>query len=147
MTIILKSDNEITAKGFKGEFKKSCGGRIVVEDSGEIQFRDRDKNSCVWSIIAADPTKKVLLTFTKVMSKMMFMNETHSLCVEDIVVYEGDSDEGPVRARICDYETVSPIYSNGNALTIEGNFNESEREAVEFSAHFSVLENGENGQI
>jgi cubilin len=141
LTIQLKSDNKTTAKGFKGSFTRSCGGRIIVEDSGNIRYSEKSppKTPCVWSIVAADPTQKVLLTFTKV-SETIKINDTS--CLSYLKIHEGDSVEGPIRAKICSHGLILPVYSNGNALTIEGNFGETDNYGKEFSAHYTVLENG-----
>lgn len=135
----LVTDDAETAKGFKANFSNSCGGRIVTKDSGDFEFRyTRDSTDCRWVIISEDPSKKIVLTFTYV---NIFL-ETIDGCLSKVEVFEGDSDQGPLKKSFCGAKTPPAIFSNGNALTVKLNTT-SLSFVSEFDIHYSVVDNGE----
>lgn len=138
LVVRLVTDDSITAKGFTGNFSNSCGARIIANDSGEFQFRKIDENiECLWSIIAGDPTKKIMLTFTY---SNIFV-ETSEGCLSRIEVFDGDSDKGSLKTTFCGSKSPPAIYSNGNAMTVKLNTS-GLNYLTEFDMHYSVLDNG-----
>lgn len=139
LNVRLITDDTITAKGFIGFYSINCGGRIITNGTGEIQYqRNSDNTECIWTIISEDPSKKVTVTFTAV---NIFI-ETSDGCLSKIEVFDGDTDTGPVKASFCGSRTPPAIYSNGNALTIK--LNTSGLTYIsEFDIHYSVLDNSE----
>lgn len=138
INVILRTDDSGTAKGFKGNFSDACGARIVVNDSGSITFRrSMEVYNCTWNLLAADPTKKITLTFTFV---KIFI-EADDNCFSKIYVFEGDSEEGPVKTSFCGSKTPPALVSNGNALTVKLNTT-SLNYYSEFDIHYSVMDNG-----
>lgn len=139
LIVRLISDDSITAKGFSGNFSNNCGARITVNESGEFVYRRSNENLlCTWSIIAADPAKKVMVTFTYV---NIFLETTEG-CMSTVEVFDGDTDSAPIRTRFCGSKTPPAIFSNGNALTIKLNVS-SHSYISEFDVNYSVLDNGE----
>lgn len=139
LNIRLITDGSTTAKGFIGNFTNNCGSRMTVNDSGEFVYRRSNENLvCVWSIIAADPSKKVMITFTYV---NIFL-ETIDGCMSTVEVFDGDSDSAPLKTRFCGSKTPPAIFSNGNALTVKLNAS-SVSYIGEFDVHYSVMDNGE----
>lgn len=135
LNIRLKTDGAVTAKGFKGNFTRNCGGRIIVNDSGEFHFQSRENfNKCIWTIVSLDPTKKIVLTFTQVL-----LLDT----IDKLIVYEGESDdESSVKKVLSQKTATTAIISNGNALTIK--FKPALFfQITEFHVHYSILDNGE----
>lgn len=138
LNVRLITDNSITAKGFAGNFSNNCGSRIAVNESGELVYRRSNEDLlCIWSIISADPTKKVMITFTYV---NIFL-ETADGCMSTVEVFDGDSDSAPLKNRFCGVKTPPAIYSNGNALTVKLNAT-SLSYIGEFDIYYSVLDNG-----
>lgn len=137
LNVRLRTDDTVTAKGFKGNFSINCGARIITNSTGELQYqRSSDNTECIWTIISADPSKKVTVTFTAV---NIFV-ETIDGCLSKVEVFDGDSDEGALKASFCGSKTPPAIFSNGNALTIK--LNSSGLTYVsEFDVHYSVLDN------
>lgn len=99
-----------------------------------MNSRDVD---CVWTIIADDPAKKVVVTFTY---SIIFL-EGMDGCLSKIEVFDGDSDKGALKASFCGSKTPPAIYSNGNALTVKLN-KTSLGLMSEFDIHYSVMDNG-----
>lgn len=138
LLVRLVSDADISAKGFKGNFSIDCGSRILVNDTGEFKYRKiTDASLCVWTIVAADPTKKVALTFSYV---SIFLDTVEG-CLVKVEVFEGESDEGPLRKSFCGNKTPPTLISYGDSLTIKLNATLYTMSS-EFDVHFSVLDNG-----
>jgi cubilin len=139
LNVILRTDDSVAAKGFKANFTDACGARIVVNDTGSITFsRSMEVYNCTWNFIAAEPTKKVTLTFTYV---KIFI-ESEEGCFTKVSVFDGDSEEGALRTSFCGSKTPPAIVSNGNALTVKLNTS-SLSFFSEFDIHYSVMDNGE----
>jgi cubilin len=140
LLVRLISDADVNAKGFKGNFSNDCGSRIIVNDTGEFQYRKLTESPiCIWTIVADDPAKKVALTFSYV---SIFL-DTIEGCLVKIEVFDGDSDEGPLRKSFCGSKTPPTLISYGDALTIKLNAT-SFAMASEFDVHYSVLDNGKS---
>lgn len=140
LTVRLVSDATINAKGFAGNFSINCGGRVITNDSGEFVYRrSTDDRECYWTIIAADPSKHVTLTFTYI---SLFFVDTEN-CISEINVYEGSEIDslGAKRASFCGGKAPKAIVSNGNALTV--NMKATGYSVIaEFDIHYSVMDNG-----
>ncbi|KAG5668318.1 hypothetical protein PVAND_016262 [Polypedilum vanderplanki] len=143
MLIRLKADETVNAKGFIGNFSINCGGRFVVDDgSGELVYRKASENViCEWTIVAADPSKHVTLTFTY--TELFW--EIDDGCLLSIQVFEGDNDAiGAKRASFCSTKIPPAIVSHGNALTVR--FNSSLfGTSLEFDMHYTVMDNACGG--
>lgn len=141
LNVRLVTDQDITAKGFSGNFTNNCGARIVTNDTGDFRyqkiFSGLDDTVCVWTIIADDPVKKVTVTFT-------YINIYLDLegCLSKIEVFDGDSDQGSLKTTFCGSKTPPAITSNGNALTVKLN-SSSMNFLSEFDIHYTVLDNCE----
>lgn len=143
LNVRLLTDDTVTAKGFKGNFSTLCGAYITVNDSGEFQYRRVSESyECMWTIMSADPAKKVALTFTY----MNIFLETTDGCVSKVQVLDGDNMLSPVKATFCGQKTPPTIYSNGYALTVHLNAS-SLSYMSEFDIHYSVLDNGETQRL
>lgn len=141
LVVRLVTDQEITAKGFRGNFTKNCGARLNTNSSGEFQYQrsvmSNDDSICIWTIISDDPARKVTLTF-KYLSLYFEILEGLS----NIQVFEGDSDRGPLKTAFSGSKPPPAITSNGNALTVK--LNSSTNYLSEFHIHYSVLDNGKS---
>lgn len=116
LLVRLTTDDTISAKGFKANFTQSCGSRIIVDGTGSMDFvKSTNEMHCVWTFIAKDSSKKVTLTFTnaRIRSTDIGIN-----CTTQVMVFDGDSVDGPMRVKFCDAVVVPAIVSNGNALTV-----------------------------
>lgn len=142
LTVRLFSDDDINAKGFKGNFSNNCGSRIVVNNTGELEYRAFAAfDVCTWILVASDPSKKVTVTF----SYMSVFLDTDEGCVAKIEVFDGDSDQGALKKSFCGTTPPPSITSNGGALTIK--LNSSMAGGSELGIHFSVLDNGKTKEI
>jgi cubilin len=142
LTVVLVTDDSITAKGFVGNYSINCGARIVTSDYGELKYqKSTDEKVCYWTIISEDPSKHVALTFTF----MNLFNTIPDYCFADISVHEGDVDSlGAQRVKFCGGKAPPTIFSNGNALTIIMNTT-SFAAFAEFDIHYSVADNACGG--
>ncbi|CRL00998.1 CLUMA_CG014207, isoform A [Clunio marinus] len=142
LNVRLVSDDEITAKGFKGNFTNSCGGRIVTNDTGEFIYRrNNENNDCLWTIVSEDLSKKVVLTFTYL---KVFDFEVADNCQSKVEVFEGESDQGNLKTFFCGPKVPPAIFSYGNALTIKLN-SSTVNSFMEFDIHYTVLDNACGG--
>lgn len=61
MLLVMRTDSLISAKGFKAQYRKACGARIIVKDQGYIvPYETYIGNSdyienCTWTLIAENP--------------------------------------------------------------------------------------------
>lgn len=60
MLVVMQSDSIISAKGFKAQYTRACGARIIVKDHGFLtpptSHSDmQDDNKCTWTLIAENP--------------------------------------------------------------------------------------------
>lgn len=139
LIVRMVTDGSLNAKGFKANFSNSCGARIIANDSGEFQYRRiTDNLDCVWTISAADPLKKVVVTFTYT---SIFI-ETMDGCLSNVEVYDGDSISAPLKTSFCGMKTPPAIFSNGNSLTIKLNAS-SVSYQTEFDVSYEIMDNGE----
>lgn len=141
LNVRLVTDDTITAKGFKGIFSQRCGGRIITNDTGEIHYTlsysYSDRSVCLWSIISEDPAKKVTVTFIYM---NLYLMDSGDGCISKIEVFDGDNDQGAVKASFCGVKSPPAITSNGNALTVK--LNSSYISALsEFDIHYTVMDN------
>lgn len=62
MLVVMLTDSIISAKGFKAQYSRACGARIIVEDHGFLTYLDshNDNVNCTWTLIAANPGKHKL---------------------------------------------------------------------------------------
>lgn len=60
MLVAMRTDNMITAKGFKAQYVRACGARIIVKDHGFLTPSSgytniQDDTNCTWTLIAENP--------------------------------------------------------------------------------------------
>lgn len=146
--VVFETDDSISSKGFKFNFKENCGQEITVFESGMIKYYKHGKNSssyCTWVLSAKTPGDRITFTPTHIGldHKALFSNSTGSgLCNgNEITVYNGDSDKAPLKASFCNH--ASNIISLGSQLTIKI----PTESIAEFEATFSVLENSCGGVL
>ncbi|KAK0071942.1 hypothetical protein PV325_012125 [Microctonus aethiopoides] len=123
LLVVMRTDNLISAKGFKAQFERTCGARIVTNNTGilttakDLHLRQTDGTNCSWIIAADDPADHVTLTIFHM--DMGSSNEWDETCETHYLnVYEGEGFSGPIRGTWCQNKVPPPIVSNGNALTV-----------------------------
>lgn len=63
MLVAMKTDNIISAKGFKAQYVRACGARIIVKDYGFLTpssgfgINQDDEANCTWTLVAENPGK------------------------------------------------------------------------------------------
>lgn len=69
MLVVMQSDSIISAKGFKAQYTRACGARIIVKDhgfltppTGSTDIVHSDTN-CTWTLIAENPGNPTLSYF------------------------------------------------------------------------------------
>lgn len=141
----MRTDNLISAKGFKAQFERTCGARIVTNNTGilstakDLHLRQTDGTNCSWIIAADDPADHVTLTIFHM--DMGSTNEWDETCETHYLnVYEGEGFRGPIRGTWCQNKVPPPIVSNGNALTVHLVSMYSSDDT--FEASYSVLNSG-----
>ncbi|XP_029048305.2 cubilin isoform X2 [Osmia bicornis bicornis] len=126
MLIVLRTDSIISAKGFKAEYNKACGAKIIVKDDGYLtpvdSYVGNAMNSleyCTWILSAEDPADHVTVTFTHMEINTENLEETNGECGwNHIEVFEGEGMDGPSLGQWCDDVIPLPITSTGNTLTV-----------------------------
>ncbi|XP_012062648.1 PREDICTED: cubilin [Atta cephalotes] len=146
MLVVMQSDSIISAKGFKAQYSRACGARIIVKDhgfltpaTGNSDIHDENTN-CTWTLIAENPGDHVTITFTH-----MEMDPTDALTRYEsqyhdsspcfwlsLQVFEGESTDGPSLGKWCNNVAPPPITSTGNSLTLRTVF-------YEFIGHFVAM--------
>ncbi|EFN66210.1 Cubilin [Camponotus floridanus] len=128
MLVAMRTDNIISAKGFKAQYVKACGARITVKDHGFLtsssgySINQHDEANCTWTLIAENPGDHVTVTFTHMEIdplELSTWDTTLGPCSWDYIqVFEGDSTDGPLLGKWCNNVTPPPITSTGNSLTL-----------------------------
>lgn len=143
MLVVMRSDSLLSAKGFKAEYNRACGARIITNDTGELSVASnlhlRDPNeaaNCTWIITAADPSDHITLSIYHMdigdSDKVDFDNTA-----EVLSVYEGEGTDGPVVGSWQGTKVPPSIISKGNSLTVHLFSNYSND--LTFGAIYSVL--------
>lgn len=65
MLIVMESDSIISAKGFKAQYTRACGARIIVKDHGFLTPPTGNTDivhstNCTWTLIAENPGNPTL---------------------------------------------------------------------------------------
>lgn len=60
MLVVMQSDSIISAKGFKAQYTRACGARIIVKDHGFLTPPTGNTDihgdtNCTWILIAENP--------------------------------------------------------------------------------------------
>ncbi|XP_029168402.1 cubilin-like [Nylanderia fulva] len=127
MLVTMRTDTMISAKGFKAQYVRACGARIIVKDHGFISPSNghtdvHESLNCTWTLIAENPDDHVTVTFTHMeIDPVGFGDIEGSLgsCFWDYIqVFEGESVDGPVLGKWCNNITPPSITSTGSALTL-----------------------------
>ncbi|KAL3290304.1 hypothetical protein HHI36_023648 [Cryptolaemus montrouzieri] len=119
LTVVFSNNKYATSKGFKANFHKACGARIVASDTGNIQMHpdvvDTTRlENCTWTIIAPELDEHVFLTIN-------YMNSPDYDCSEasaPINVYSGETSNGTRIGGYCGTKVPPTITSAGNALHV-----------------------------
>lgn len=146
--VVMRSDSLIAAKGFKAQFSRTCGARIITNNTGilstasNLHLRNDENNegtNCTWIIIAADPADHITLNIFHL--DLASTDDWDNLCEHhSLSVYDGDSLDGPLRGSWCTNKSPPTFTSNGNALTIH--LLSSYGSTDMFQASYSVLNSG-----
>ncbi|XP_043273312.1 cubilin-like [Venturia canescens] len=146
--VVMRSDSLLTAKGFKANFGKACGARIIAKDSGTLEtsstlHMDDSSMNCTWTIIAEDPADHVTLSFYHMDLSYSWENE----CTNHYVaLYEGEGiNSGSELGKWCSNKTPLPVTSTGNALTVHL-YSEYGFTDERFGAVYSVLNSACGGE-
>ncbi|OXU20544.1 hypothetical protein TSAR_014165, partial [Trichomalopsis sarcophagae] len=115
LLVEMRTDESITAKGFKALYNRTCGATISVDGQGILRssptLHTLDSN-CTWILAAKDPGDKVTLTFSHLDFESQDCSENY------LAIYDGEGSDGPLLGQICDNKIPTPFYSTGNALTV-----------------------------
>ncbi|KAJ8727244.1 hypothetical protein PYW08_015641 [Mythimna loreyi] len=150
IVVQFKTDDYGSAKGFKANFTVTCGSIITATHEGIIEsdnFVQHTNNSCIWTILADSPDKKIYLTLT-LMSLPKDSNViTNRSCPSSFLrVLDGDDNSAPLIGEYCGKKVPPMIISRGSALTIEfGSY--TGRVTGMFAAHYSPLSNACGGAL
>nr|XP_012218853.1 PREDICTED: cubilin-like [Linepithema humile] len=128
MLVVMQSDNLISAKGFKAQYTRACGARIIVKDYGfitspTVSNGDIEETNCTWTLIAENPDDHVTITFTHMnidpLEITFSLSPNEDDCDWDYVqVLEGEGMDGPSLGKWCNNKTPPPITSTGSSLTL-----------------------------
>ncbi|XP_057337332.1 cubilin-like isoform X2 [Microplitis mediator] len=125
MLVVMRTDSLISAKGFKAQFDRTCGAKIVTDETGvlstvsNLHLRQTDGTNCTWIIEASDPADHITLTIIHMDLTNSWINTGDESCEEHYLrVYEGEGISGPLRGSWCSSKAPAPIVSNGNVLTV-----------------------------
>ncbi|RWS30688.1 cubilin-like protein [Leptotrombidium deliense] len=121
MMIRLKYELTVGAEGFDVHYEAVCGGTKTVDKSYYSQYVISSSNYphksltnqyCNWTLKAADPNDKIMLTFTRLQA------DESVNCTNYVEVREGDTGEGPLIGRYCGKRVPAQIASQGNAMHV-----------------------------
>ncbi|XP_011637168.1 cubilin-like [Pogonomyrmex barbatus] len=131
MLVVMRTDSLISAKGFKAQYIRACGARIIVSDHGFLtppagSTDQHDNTNCTWTLIAEDPADHITVTFTHMeMDPVGFSSHINGpnpslipLCFYSLEIFEGESIDGPLLAKLCNNVAPPPITSTGSSLTL-----------------------------
>ncbi|XP_039305004.1 cubilin isoform X2 [Solenopsis invicta] len=152
MLVVMRSDSIVTAKGFKAQYTRACGARIIVKDHGFLtpstgRTDMHDDTNCTWTLIAENPADHITITFTHMDIDLHEPEElppsSNPCFYVSLQVFEGESIDGPRLGKWCNYVAPPPTTSTGNSLTLQLTVKN------EFIGHFvavySVLNNACGG--
>ncbi|XP_044011009.1 cubilin [Aphidius gifuensis] len=144
MLVVMRSDSFLSAKGFKAEFNRACGARIIADDIGELNVASNlhlrhsdERANCTWIISAYDPSDHITLRFYHMDIGDDNQDDFETGVSEVINVYEGDGTDGPLIGTWQGTKTPPPIISKGRSLTVHLFSNYSNE--LTFDAIYTVL--------
>ncbi|XP_023942426.2 cubilin-like [Bicyclus anynana] len=150
IVVQFKTDEYGTAKGFKANFNMTCGAIIEAKNDGIIsndKFLTSANQNCTWTILAPEPSKKVILTIRYISLPKNAEIITNRKCPSSYLrVYDGNDEMAPLVEEFCGRKVPPTIVSHGSALTVQlGSYTNN----IEghFSAHFSTLINACGGEL
>ncbi|XP_026748193.2 cubilin [Galleria mellonella] len=150
-TLLLQfvTDNYGTAKGFKANFSETCGATITAVYEGIItndKFISRTNLSCIWTILAPTPDKKISLTITHI--SLPYTNEiSNRSCPSSFLrIYDGNDENAPLIDEYCGHKIPSMIVSHGSAITVKLGTN-TNKIIGHFSAHYTATDSACGGTL
>ncbi|XP_059051310.1 cubilin-like [Achroia grisella] len=150
-TLLLQfiTDNYGTAKGFKINFSETCGAAIVAAYDGIItndKFISNSNLSCVWTISAPVPDKKISLTISHISLPYDSDIKNKSCPSSYLRIYDGDDENAPVIDEYCGHRIPSMIVSHGSAITVQLGTN-TDKIIGHFSAHYTSIDSACGGTL
>ena len=123
MYVRLKADGTIASKGFKANFTRGCGARIITSGEGVLTSPGyphfwADNENCSWIIQGAQPTDRVTLHVTYM---DLDQPENFHNCTDEggnLVVRDGEDSNAPMIGRYCGMVTPPSITTQGSAMFI-----------------------------
>ncbi|KAG7199007.1 hypothetical protein KM043_013159 [Ampulex compressa] len=140
MLVVMRSDSLVSAKGFKAQYTRACGARIIVKENGYItspvsHTAALEAANCTWTLITEDPADHVTLIFSHMEVDLWNTNIIkESNCLWNYIeVLEGETSDGPSLGKWCSNVPPVPVTSTGNALTIHLVLQ------YEFTGYFAIM--------
>ena len=128
MFVRLKADGSIASKGFKANFTRGCGARIVTSGQGVLTSPDyphfwAENENCSWVIQGSQPTDRVTLhvTYMDLDQPENFYN-----CSDtggNLAVRDGEDANAPLIGRYCGMVTPPSITTQGSRMFIKAQNN------------------------
>ena len=123
MYLRLKADDSISSKGFKANFTKGCGARIITDGEGELTSPGypgfwAENGNCSWIIQGFQETDRVTLHITYM---DLDQPENFGNCSDEVgnlEVRDGDDNEAPLIGRYCGMTIPPSITSQGSTMYI-----------------------------
>ncbi|XP_032894709.1 ovochymase-2 [Amblyraja radiata] len=95
-------------------YSPECGDLLLTRAQGEIQAASSmNQSNCLWRIIA--PNNRIVKLDVKAFNGSV---ESEG-CASSLSVFDGETAGKNMKARLCEGQTSSPIWSSGPALTVE----------------------------
>ena len=126
MFVRLKADGTVASKGFKADYNRGCGARIVTGGQGVMESPDWPHSwqdlgtTCDWIIAGASHTDRVTVTFT-------FLQLTNtspancSLAEAYVELRDGEDSRAPLLGRFCGSHSPPPLTTRGSSLYLHVN--------------------------
>ena len=124
MYVRLKADGSVSAKGFKANFTRGCGARIVTEDGGVLTSPGypnmwTEKDNCSWTIQGARETDRVTLHVTYMdLDEQVVSGGNCSAFAGHLAVRDGEDEEAPLLGRYCGRRAPAAITSAGSTMFV-----------------------------
>jgi cubilin len=123
MYVRLKADGSVSAKGFKANFTRGCGARIITEEGGQLTSPGypnmwTEQDNCSWIIQGARETDRVTLHVTFMDLDPPVNSGNCSAMAGHLAVRDGEDEDAPLLGRYCGHIAPVAITSAGSALFV-----------------------------